>query len=255
MKVALCFYGQPRHLDNPYSYFSQKYWIIDRYNADVYCHSWISDEEIEFEYADQVQQELKTTQDRDAKNLILNKYKPKKYLFEEPKNFSLTDNLRDILKIRQKEYNARIIGSFNWTETNEKNHLSQLYSMSMAISLLENENYDWIILTRFDVYIKELPNLYSLEKDNLYINNEWPATFCDVLMIGGQKQIESLNLYNSVPDFCSKIWFWDPCEFKRIAYQSKFGPLQPDSFLQGSEKRVYIGAGVVRTNTLEKIQM
>lgn len=255
MKVAVCFFGQPRHLNNPYSYYSQKYWLIDKYNANVYCHSWISKNEIEFDYADQVQESLRSRQDKNSENIILRKYKPKKYLFEEPKNLFLTEELREVLKIKQQEYNSRIIGSFNWTITNEKNHLSQLYSMSKAISLLKDKNYDWIFLTRFDVYVKEIPNLYQLEKDNLYINNQWPATFCDVLIIGGQKQIESLNLFDSVPDLCSKIWYWDPVEFKRVAYQSKFGPLHSDSFLQGSEKRVYIGVGVVRSDTLEKIQM
>lgn len=39
MKVALCFYGQPRWIENPYSWFSHKYWIIDRYKADIFAHT------------------------------------------------------------------------------------------------------------------------------------------------------------------------------------------------------------------------
>ena len=40
LKVALLFSGQPRYLDNPYPRSSHKKHIIDRYDTDVFCHTW-----------------------------------------------------------------------------------------------------------------------------------------------------------------------------------------------------------------------
>lgn len=253
MKVALCFFGQPRHINNPYTWLSHKYHIIDKYKADVFCHAWISGEEKAFDYADQVKDELKSKENIDAANIILKKYNPKKYIFEKPRQFKLDDSLAPVIKQKQIEYNARIIGSFNWSPNNENNHLSQIYSMSKSISLL-NDNYDWVFLTRYDTYIYELPNIYSLEKNNLYLDNQWLTNFSDVMMIGSQPQIEALNCYDNISELCHKIWYFSAEEFKRVAFQSKFGELQLDTFHQGAEKRIPIRTGVVRSNTLDKIQ-
>jgi hypothetical protein len=135
LKIAICFYGQPRHLDNPHTFLSHKHWIIDRYKADVFCHAWISGEEIEFEYADQVKPHLKTKEDKNAKDIILTKYNPKNYLFEKPRKFEMLE-LRPLLKEKEIDYTSKINGTFNWSENNENNHFSQLYSLSKSISLL-----------------------------------------------------------------------------------------------------------------------
>ena len=253
MKVALCLFGQPRHINNPYTWLSHKYHIIDKYKADVYCHAWINNEEKSFGYADQVMEELKAKEDINADKKILKKYNPKKHFFEKSLKFKLDDYLIPIIKQKEIEYTSRINGSFNWSENNENNHLSQLYSMSKSISLIDDK-YAWVILTRYDVYIYNLPNLYQLEPDNLYLDNQWINNFSDVLMIGGQKQIESLNCFDNVPDLCNKIWYFSAEEFKRAAFQSKFGGLKLDTFQQGAEKRIFMGTGVVRTDSLKEIQ-
>ena len=174
MKVALCFFGQPRHLNNPYTFLSHKYWIIDRYNADVFCHSWISGGEKKLEYSDWVDKKYHNSIElKNSSDIILNKYKPKKYLFESPKFFSLDDDSKNILKEKEKKYLEDWKGEFNWTKNNENNTLSQLYSISKSISLLQDEKYDWIILSRYDNYIYDFPNLYTLEKiyenKNVYV--------------------------------------------------------------------------------------
>lgn len=46
MKIALCFYGQPRKVTAGYEYF--KKYFLDLYDVDVYAHLWDMEEAIEF---------------------------------------------------------------------------------------------------------------------------------------------------------------------------------------------------------------
>lgn len=259
MKVALCFFGQPRWLENPYVWLSHKYWIIDKYDTDIYIHTWINEDEKKFEYADQVRDELKTHEIKNSTKIILDKYKPIKYIFEKNKEFFFDDNTRKILIDKKVDYENKINGTFNYTLTNEKNHLSQLYSMSKSISLLENKKYDWVILSRFDNYIYDFPNLYILDSNNLYLNNNFYHIFSDVLIFGGQNQMETLNCFDILPELSKKIYYFTPEEYKRVAYQRLYGYDPPIigeyNYEIGQEKRVSIGVGVVRSNSLENLQI
>jgi len=260
MRVALCIFGQPRWLDNSHTYLSHKYHIIDKYNADVFSHTWVSGSEIEFKYADQVKDEFKDIEDKDSIKKIMKLYNPKKFYFDPPINFLLDESLRKILIERKRLYNEKIIGSFNYSLNNENNHMSQLYSMSKAISLLEGDDkYDWVILSRFDNYIFNFPDLFSLDKNNLFINNKYDYNFPDVIIFGGQPQIETLNCFDIIPELCEKILYFSPEEFKRAAYQRVYGFKPPKigkyCYEIGQEKRISIGVGVVRSNTLENLQI
>ena len=51
MKVALLFYGQPRYVDNEEVYNSYKSNILDKYDTDVFCHTWWSETEKEYDYS------------------------------------------------------------------------------------------------------------------------------------------------------------------------------------------------------------
>ena len=268
MKIALCFFGQPRFLNNPYTYLSHKFWILDKYNTDIYIHTWIDGEEKECKYSDWVlyQQSLRNEKYETPKeykgieNDIIKKYKPKKYIFENSKHFSLDEKSRNIIKEIEKDFISKYGNElkFNYSENNENNVLSQLYSMSKSISLIDSE-YDWIILSRYDNYIWDFPNLYQLDKNNLYLNNTYLYNFQDVLMFGGQKHIEILNCFDSIPELCKKIDYFTPEEFKKCAYRNIYQPDPNDGYLYlyqiGKEKRISIGVGIVRTNTLENLQI
>lgn len=256
MKVALCFYGQPRYINNPYVWLSHKYWIIDKYNTDVYVHSWISGSEKEFEFSDWVQNKQNITEDINSSNIILNKYKPKKYIFESPKEFSLDEQSKNLLKQKEKEYCSRINGSFLWSDLNENNCLSHLYSISKVLNLCEKD-YDWIILTRFDNYIKNFPNLYNLDNNGLYLDNQFLYNFSDVLVFGGYQHVITLDCYNGITELCNDIRYFSPEEFKRVAYQKVFGTLGTGDYeyIYGIEKRIRIDVSIVRSNTLEDMQI
>jgi hypothetical protein len=264
MKIALCFYGQPRLLNNPYVYISHKYWILDRYNTDIFIHSWIDNEEKEFNYADQVK--IKSKEIKNSDQIILNRYKPKKYIFEKSKVFKLDENQEKILKYKESEQKTRwSAGSyFNLTENNVNNHLSQLYSLSQSIKLIDDD-YDWVILSRFDNYIINIPDLCSLNNDDLYLDNKYYDVTCDVnnftdvLMIGGLEQIKSFNIFDKLNELIYDIEAFQPEEFKRVAYYKKYKhkikEYSPNLKLPIKlEKRIKIRVGVVRTNSLENLQ-
>jgi hypothetical protein len=238
MRVALCFFGQPRVIENPFTYQSHIDHIISKYDVDVYAHAWISGGERSLEYSDWVKDDARSTEHPNAAQIILDRYKPKKYLFEEPKTFSLDEASRDIVKA----CGPCPAGAFYWSPNNENNTMSQLYSVSKTIQLLDGESYDWVILSRYDNFIDYFPNLNELQP-NLYLSNRYEH-FVDVLMFGSQPHISTLNCFDNIPELCRKINYFTPEEFKRTAFQTHYQ----------SEGRVPIGVGIARSNSLDKIQ-
>jgi hypothetical protein len=239
LKVALCMFGQPRVIQNKFTFQSHLDHVINKYETDVYCHSWISNQEKLFEYSDWVDVSKRLSQDISAKQIILEQYKPKRFLFEEPKQFSLTGEYRELAKNSGK----CPVGGYYWSENNENNLMSQLYSISKSIRLLDGEKYDWVILSRYDNYIENIPSLYELEQDNLYLSNQHKH-FVDVLMLGSQKEINTMDCFDDIPELCKEINYFTPEEFKRASFKRKFY----------SEKRIDIVVGIARTNTLDGLQ-
>jgi len=266
MKVALCFFGQPRLLNNPYTYLSHKHWILDKYNTDIFIHSWINNTNEEFNYADQVK--IKEKELKDSDKIILSKYKPKRYIFEKSRNFSLSEKNRNIIKQKIEQSESRWGGgNLNWSENNENNHLSQLYSMSKSIELLQDDYYDFVILSRFDSYIISIPNLYNLDKNELYLSDIHYLntidcdrnTFSDILIFGGLEEVKSLNCYNNIDNLINDLEIFAPEDFKLLSYYSKFkhkikGYSRNLNLPYGAEKRIKMRIGVVRTNDLNYLQ-
>ena len=52
MKVALCFYGQPRFIDNKIGYESHNEHIISKVDTDIYTHFWFDREQTTFNTSD-----------------------------------------------------------------------------------------------------------------------------------------------------------------------------------------------------------
>jgi hypothetical protein len=234
VKVALCLFGQPRLIENPYTYPSHFNWIINKYDTDVYAHSWISNENKPFTYSDWgIRMGLADIQAENTKSIILNNYTPKTYLFEEPKTFYLEEDVRK--KVELLDY---------YSLNNENNLMSHIYSMSKSIELIDkNTDYDWVIISRYDNYIESLPDFNSLDKDNLYLSDRY-GHFCDVIIFGGLNHILTLNCFEDFNNLCNSVGNFTAEEFKKAAYRKKYT----------EEKRVRIEAGLVRTLTLENLQ-
>lgn len=233
IKVALCMFGQPRLINNPYTIQSHKEWIINKYNTDVFVHSWISGKEIPFSYSDWVKNTHNDFEDKNTVNIILDKYKPKQFKFEQPRSFVLDEISRN--KVKDLTY---------YSSNNENNILSHLYSLSTSISLID-ETYDWIIISRYDNYIRYIPDLNELNSNGLYITTDYGNHFPDHMIFGGQKQITTLNCYESIPELCNKINTFTPESFKRAAFYK----------LNEIENRVRLEVGLARTLTLDNLQI
>ena len=233
MKVALCFFGQPRVINNPYTFDSHINWIINKYDTDVYTHTWISGEPVLFNYSDWVNTKYHDAEDINTSDIILDKYKPKKFKFEKPKKFQLTDECRN--KVQHLSY---------YSSNNEQNTLSHLYSMSTSIGLIDG-TYDWVIISRYDNYIRFMPDLTELDSNTLYITTDYGNHFPDHMIFGGQRQMNALNCYESIPDLCNEVNMFIPEQFKQAAFNS----------LNESYCRVNLEVGIARTLTLENLQI
>jgi len=237
-KLAICFYGQPRFIDNEVVY--EKYMeIINEYNADVYVHSWISDNQTKMDASDWAIQ-YNFVQSSNATQQIISKYSPKTAIFEPPQKFSLNNDTRNIVKSLS-----------YYSENNESNLISHLTSMSKSIRLIETPKiYDFLLVTRFDAYIYQFPNLDILDKSKFYLDNRhgfnsWP----DVGFLAGNKYKKAFDVSDNINDISDKIIHFTPEEYKKQNYLKYYDEI--DAILLHDFK-----LGLVRSNDgLTKVQI
>ena len=125
MKVALCFSGLPRMIEQTYHYW--KHGILDKYNPDIFIHSWKTDEYF-------------------PTSLIQSLYHP------------------SILKIDSPiEFDTSIYTDRIWPHRTTPNGvLSQWYSVKESINLKHmhevatKTEYDIVVRARFDWYLKSI---------------------------------------------------------------------------------------------------
>jgi len=180
MRIAICISGQPRNFKQ--SYISLKKYFLDKYNCDVYFHTWktFNFESTNFGFGN-TQYSLT---DGDYNNLI-QLYNAEKYIIEKPIVFDASG------------YKCPI-----WRQP-LNNTLSMFYSIYKSIQLVEEE-YDYIIRTRFDIdYSKfnlELPQEgIILPEWNTDIRVKNRGNY-DVFAIGKQ---QDMTIYSET--FCNII--------------------------------------------------
>ena len=146
MKIAICISGQPRNFKQ--SYISLKKYFLDKYDCDVYFHSWKTPnfESTNFGGGNHQYQLDENDYDR-----LIELYQPKKYILEQPIVFDASG------------YKCPI-----WRQP-LNNTLSMFYSIYKSFQLIEGE-YDYVVRTRFDIDY----SLFDLEfsKDEINIP-EW----------------------------------------------------------------------------------
>lgn len=159
MKVALCLYGQPRHLQQGYQ--SIKKHILDVYKPDVFYHTWDSKDNYQVSPWRKNICTLPLKDIRDVEEL----YKPTRYAIEIPKTFDVDKTTPGFLMTPFYQHN------------NVNNVASQIHSRQIVRNLLENyvietkTNYDLVIMTRFDINIESLP---EPKKDKIYFTSDYP---------------------------------------------------------------------------------
>lgn len=175
MKIAISISGQPRNYKQ--SYLSLKEYFLDKYDCDIYFHSWKTSKFESTNFGGGNHQYSLTEQD--YKDLI-ELYQPKNYILEQPIVFDASG------------YKCPI-----WRQP-LNNTLSMFYSIYKSFQLIEGE-YDYVVRTRFDIDYSK----FSLEfpKEDLILP-EWNTDirvkhrgFYDVFAIGTQP---SMKIYSEV---------------------------------------------------------
>ena len=215
MRVALLFFGQPRYLDDERPYLQYRKWILDRYDTDVYVHTWFD----------------KTLQSYDVSSWtnigscpvlpdsierIESLYSPKVLVHEPPQTFQFDEHVSDYIDKKFTDKTDR------WTLKNYSNLLSQLKSIQ-SVARLYQDTHDMIVLSRFDCIIDIFPsNLSNLNKDKLYvsdIHNHFP----DIINCLGSKHLDWIrNVYDDTSFVYKNVMEPSPEAFKAMSFLSRF---------------------------------
>lgn len=127
MKVALCFSGLPRFITQTYSYW--KNCIIDKYDPDIFIHTWSNDKNI--------------------KMLLQGLYEPKVLGMESTKTFDVS------------VYNEK--REVEWPyRTSHQTQISQYTGIQRSLQFCQeweysaNFEYDIVVRARFDWFLKSV---------------------------------------------------------------------------------------------------
>lgn len=175
MKIAICISGQPRNFKQ--SYESLKTYFLDKYDCDIYFHTWKTDnfESTNFGFGN-----YQYNFNRNDFYNLSSIYQPEKYILEKPIIFDASG------------YKCPI-----WRQP-LNNTLSMFYSIYRSFQLVEGD-YDYIIRTRFDINYSKF-NLEFPEEG--IILPEWNTDirvksrgYYDVFALG---KPEDMKLYSQV---------------------------------------------------------
>jgi len=190
MKVALCFKGQPRSFDKEICYNSFFEKIISPLKADVYMHTYWDKDQIGQFYgtASYIKTRYKIEENLEEK--IKKIYNPKKLLIKKPLEIPLK---KPFIEDKRFKKDVFISTKFCW------------YSMKKVLESIE-EKYDWYIITRTDLEIKEFPsfgrnqNIFD-EIDKTFVSKAWlekyKYLFYDVLYL---VPYSHLNAFKNLSD-------------------------------------------------------
>lgn len=132
MKIAMTISGQPRRYEHGFQ--ELKKWFLDKYDIDVYLHTWVGKEFHKYNFFNEGKLEKTYKVHGDIYNHLTELYQPKDYLFEKSITFDATDI--------KGHYNQRL-----------NSQMGMWMSLKRSWDLLENSGikYDLIIRTRYDL--------------------------------------------------------------------------------------------------------
>jgi hypothetical protein len=196
MKVALCISGQPRNVQYTYPYIYEN--LIEPNNADVFIHSWISEDIVGKPFINSGNFIASNIIPQNIDQIILDLYNPKKYIFEPQKYF-------DGSRYEERKYPG----------IKPENSISQRYSVFESINLALPYQYDCIIRIRFDWGIQIPVEVVDFELSALNCPDDSPHdnSINDQFGFGNSKVMSHYgdlynnmdNLYNRNIPFCDEI--------------------------------------------------
>lgn len=208
MKIALCLYGQPRFIDNELGHLSHKNHIFSQGQVDVFAHYWFDREKDIFETSDWSSHHNNYIHPESDK-LIQEFYSPKSFLEEKPKTqFDFEDTIDIAARLQF------------FTVNNFYNLRSHLYSFEKSLSLVKesNEEYDFVISSRYDNYIYSFPNLKELSKERIYIDSRCNGNFTDAILLFGFNLLQFFTPYSNFREVINKVPLLTSEEFKKHSF-------------------------------------
>lgn len=213
-------HGQPRFINNPFALRSHQIQIFEKYNCDVYCHTWYGGN---FSGSASSWSGIPNVEiSQFCLEIIRTKLNPKIFEVDLPKEFSLSKNLEEKLL-------AKFSGQEGWTKKNISNVMSSLYSIEKVVKIaktLDLSTYDFIILSRYDNLIYRLPDLNLLDKSKFYISDHHPK-FPDLLFIFSPIYLETFQIYSKIEELITENFhtIWGPSmnePLKMFSFLSKY---------------------------------
>ena len=196
MKIALIYFGQPRFVNNPNCYESQKAYVMSQGDCDVFAHLWEPSSD-GYNFATWSGLNNEPAHESDI-NTFVQKWNPKKLAIEPNRDFN-----------NESLYNAiqhKLPGAEN-RKYNFNLCLSQLYSIERAIELYEEhiketgDTYEFVIFMRTDLCVWGFPTLNLLEKGKFYFSDLFHYEhFADLCYIADPKYVRGLKCYSYLSD-------------------------------------------------------
>lgn len=209
IKIALCFYGQPRYVDNtevPKSY--AKFFNNPDYHVEAFGHCWYSNKVV-YSSSSWTQKHEDCVADDNAISTLYKYYNFSKLLVEKPRTFSFNNP-------EFKEKYKQVQHHINHTDQRENNTLSQLYSIEMATKLAP-DNFDYYVLCRYDTVLTGIPDFNLLNPNTLYLPD--CGIFSDIVIIMGKKYLPwTRSNYTLAQEKYFPIEGFMPEEFKKQCF-------------------------------------
>lgn len=191
MKVAVCFSGQPRFVNECSESIIKN--VFGNYSVDVFAHLWFDEDLLTkpYKYGGSGGWENQRISEKaidDFKRI----YNPIDIVVEESCNF-YDPYMEEDFEISQNRYWAGSLSEPNYMERQIKNTLSNFYSMSEVNRLklkYEYKNkfkYDWVFKVRTDVYVNTKIDLCKYNKNsfNCTALMQQPPHINDWICFGG----------------------------------------------------------------------
>jgi hypothetical protein len=169
MKIALCYYGQLRTFrycfDNHFNQFINPLEI-----KDIFCHFWWnrdSEQQYGAPWSKHETDHINSMNLNDVQDVI-NIYNPKSLTYSKPISSTIF-NLDKIYSIDSKEYanltdeQKKFSGLFGYYSA--FNGIKNVAQNLKSYELANNINYDWVVLTRYDVLLMDQIKKQMFEKN------------------------------------------------------------------------------------------
>ncbi|NDB85510.1 MAG: hypothetical protein EB127_22830, partial [Alphaproteobacteria bacterium] len=199
VRVAYCFYGQPRRLEEGYTTVQS---LMSRHSDvqfDFFYHTWYDSSKSIQKYEASPWRHLGTkdlTIGSDILNRINTLYVPKSSVYSPPIEFDLSGVKESLLYKNTKSYKL----------PNINNVLSQLYSIQQVRNAVfdyvqkTNIAYDFVVLSRFDFLRPITINFHTLDNTKMFVSDQIAnrKLFCNYAISNYSTFLNHANIYNNL---------------------------------------------------------